>query len=174
MLTLQKMKMLSQGKPGQSTLSKSPESNNEPSTKTTRLKHNTNVGSTGVKKFGGTQTSNKYLANISAADTTPKPTKRKPASSSAEKTTQPMNNHEPHAAPTTTAQKGKPALASPGEQKRKPLTYGKSVVYFSPGRYRLMKTKGDRVDIAFSHKTTGARVAWRNLCIGLRKLNPDV
>ena len=100
--------------------------------------------------------------------------KRKPASSSPEKTTRPTKKPKPHAAPATIAQKGKHALAFPGEKKRPPLTYGKSVVYFSPGRYRLMKTKGDRVDVAFPHKLTGARVAWRNLCIELRKLNPGV
>ena len=100
--------------------------------------------------------------------------KRKPASSSPEKTTRPTKKPKPHAAPATTAQKGKHALAFPGEKKRPPLTYGKSVVYFSPGRYRLMKTKGDRVDVAFPHKLTGAREAWSNLCIELRKLNPGV
>ena len=121
----------------------------------------------------GDKKAQKYLKQ-SAANTTPKPTKRKPASSSPEKTTRPTKKPKPHAAPATTAQKGKHALAFPGENKRPPLTYGKSVVYFSPGRYRLMKTKGDRVDVAFPHKLTGARVAWSNLCIELRKLNPGV
>ena len=52
------------------------------------------------------------------------------------------------------------------------MAYGKSVVHFSPDRFRLMATKGDRVDKAFPHKQKGAREAWRLLCIELRKLNP--
>ena len=129
--------------------------------------------STDNKKFGGTKKVQKHL-KAKAADAAPKPTMRKPASSSAVATTQPKKKHKPHAAPTTTTKQGKHALAFPGEKTRPPLRYGKSVVYFSPGRYRLMKTKGDRIDHAFSHKLKGARVAWHNLCMELRKLNPDV
>ena len=129
----------------------------------------------GCKKFGGTKKAQKHLAKAAAeAPPTPTATKRPAANISAESAEKPLTKKTKQAAPTTAAQKGDKALAFPGEKKRAPLVYGKSVVYFSPGRYRLMKTKGDRLDVAFSHKLQGARVAWHNVCVELRKLNPNV
>ena len=54
------------------------------------------------------------------------------------------------------------------------MNFGKSVVYFSPGRYRLMETKGDRVDRSFSYKIMTPREAWRQVCAELHKINPGV
>ena len=69
----------------------------------------------------------------------------------------------------------KNVLAFPGTERRGPLQYGTSVVYFSPGRFRLIPRKGiDKVDKAFSHKTSCPREAWRNLCKELHRLNPSV
>ena len=129
----------------------------------------------GKSKFGGTKKAQKHWATAAAVATpTPPPQKRPAANISANGASKPPAKKTKQAAPATTTQKGDKALAFPGDKKRAPLVYGKSVVYFSPGRYRLMKTKGDRVDVAFSHKLKGARVAWHNVCIELRKLNPGV
>ena len=62
-----------------------------------------------------------------------------------------------------TAEQGPPekdrydCLAFPGEKRREKLVYGKSVVYFSPGRYRLMKTKGDSRSLS--------QVQWSPNCV---------
>jgi hypothetical protein len=63
-------------------------------------------------------------------------------------------------------------LAFPGTGKRPPLHYGNSVVYFSPDRFRLMATKGDRVDTAYAYKICSSREAWTALCKELKRLNP--
>ena len=64
------------------------------------------------------------------------------------------------------------SLVFPGVGKRVPLHYGKSVVYFSPNRYRLMKRMGDRVDKGFEYKACSAREAWRRVAKELKALNP--
>ncbi len=82
---------------------------------------------------------------------------------------------KPAAAPNIAAKiKGCIPLAYPGEKKRPPLQFGKSVVYFSPGRYRVMLTKGDRVDKSFPYLAIGSREAWEQVCTCLRRVNPGV
>ena len=148
----------------------------KPQSKGRRIEGKSKAESTGCKKFGGTKKAQKHWATAATVATpTPPPAQKRPAAHiSANGASKPPAKKTKQAAPATTTQKGDKALAFPGDKKRAPLVYGKSVVYFSPGRYRLMKTKGDRVDVAFSHKLKGARVAWHNVCIELRKLNPNV
>ena len=74
----------------------------------------------------------------------------------------------------TTNKKNTPSLVFPGKGKRSPLVYGKSTVYFSPYRYRLMRRTGDIVDQAFSYKEANPRDAWRKVCKELRRLNPGL
>ena len=74
----------------------------------------------------------------------------------------------------------RPAAASanplkfPGEGKREPLRCGKSVVYFSDRRFRLMRKASDRVDVAYPYRSRTAREAWSDLALELQRLNPRV
>ena len=79
-----------------------------------------------------------------------------------------------HAMKKPASKEETPNLNFPGEGKRPPLHYGRSVVYFSPDRYRLMKKVGDRVDFPYPYKATSAREAWRQIVAELRRLNPEV
>ena len=64
------------------------------------------------------------------------------------------------------------SLGFPGKAKRPPMMYGKSVIYFSPKRFRLMRKKGDRVDVAFNYGATRtAREAWTELRKEVLRIN---
>jgi len=78
----------------------------------------------------------------------------------------------PAAAPRASPAKGSRALAYPGPGKRGPHPLRQVGGVFSPNRFRVMVTKGDRVDQAFSHLTAGPQQAWVEVCKVLRKNNP--
>ena len=64
------------------------------------------------------------------------------------------------------------SLGFPGKAKRPPMMYGKSVIYFSPKRFRLMRKRGDRVDVAFNYGATRtAREAWTELRKEVLRIN---
>ena len=65
-----------------------------------------------------------------------------------------------------------PELKFPGTGKLPKLIYGNSVVYFSPGRYRVMRNKKDIVDKAFSYQVESPKKAWTKVCADLRRVNP--
>ena len=65
-------------------------------------------------------------------------------------------------------------LSYPGTDKRPPLHYGNSVVYFSPNRFRVMVKKTDRVDKAFTYTSVEPREAWREVVKLLRESKPGV
>ena len=65
-----------------------------------------------------------------------------------------------------------PDLKFPGTGKLPRLIYGNSIVYFSPGRYRVMRNKTDIVDKAFSYRVDSPKVAWKKVCAELRRVNP--
>ncbi len=64
------------------------------------------------------------------------------------------------------------SLQFPGTQPRPPLIFGKSKVYFSEHKFRLMERMGDRVDKAFSHKNKDAKEVWKMVVKRLEQLNP--
>ena len=65
-----------------------------------------------------------------------------------------------------------PPLNFPGTGKKPKLIYGNSIVYFSPGRYRVMRNKNDIVDKAFSYLVDTPKKAWKKVCAELRRVNP--
>ena len=142
------------------------------STPTEKAPTNVGEGSGGEEtkpKFPGTPKVHRVSPGSARAERTMK----RPAAAATPKKTLPKKTTTPKKK-TTTPEKN--ILAFPGTAKRKPLEYGRSVVYFSPGRYRLMACKGvDKVDKGFSHKgVAGPREAWRKLVKELRRLNPKV
>ena len=113
------------------------------------------------KTFGATPKAKKHLEKTNPT-TPPKTKKTNVLKRPAAKTT------------TTTTTPRKDSLAYPGAVKRGPLHFGKSVVYFSPTRFRVMVTKGDRLDIAFNHNLHGPRHAWNEVVQLLKESNPDL
>ena len=112
------------------------------------------------------------LKRPAAADTAKAPKAAKTPTAKAPKTAKtPMGAAK---APKVAATPKKVSLAFPGVEKREPLHYGQSVVYFSPGRYRVLVKRGDRVDWPFNHAAMGARAAWREVCKFLQKANPTL
>ena len=65
-----------------------------------------------------------------------------------------------------------PELKFPGIGKLPKLVYGNSIVYFSPGRYRVMRNKTDIVDKAFCYRKETPKKAWTKVCAELRRVNP--
>ena len=137
------------------------------------------------KTFGATRKAKKHLEKTNP--TTPPKTKKtnvlKRPAANLEKTnpttppkTKKTNVLKRPAAKTTTTTTTprKDSLAYPGAVKRGPLHFGKSVVYFSPTRFRVMVTKGDRLDIAFNHNLHGPRHAWNEVVQLLKESNPGL
>ena len=60
----------------------------------------------------------------------------------------------------------------PGTGKLPKLIYGNSIVYFSPGRYRVMGDENDIVDKAFSYLVDTPKKAWMKVCAELRRVSP--
>ena len=65
----------------------------------------------------------------------------------------PTAKAEATATPSTATGSGLPlALEFPGKDRKEPFWYGQSVVYFSPGMFRLSEHTPDRKDKAYSYK----------------------
>ena len=59
-----------------------------------------------------------------------------------------------------------------GTDRRPPLIYGTSKVYFSKDSYRLIQQMGDRCDVNFSFKSKDPKEVWKMLAMRLKELNP--
>ncbi len=126
------------------------------------------ISKTPMKKFPGTPKVKEHISKT--------PMKKVPGTRKVKEYLAKTLMKRPAAAASTAGEKRKATnpLAFPGDKKRPRLEFGKSLVYFSPGKFRVMVTHGDRVDKCFSHKACGIRVAWDRVCQELRRANPGV
>ena len=82
--------------------------------------------------------------------------------------------------PAASSQKKEPSQKSssceslefPGTDRRPPLIFGRSKVYFTKNSYRLMEQMGDRCDVSFSFKTKDPKEVWKVIATRLKELNP--